>query len=285
MADRRAANGDAAVAEPADRLHSRYAAHRDPRDLEKLVLRYRPLAHALARRYSGHRHPLDDLAQVACVGLIKALQRFDPARGCSFASFAVPTILGEIRRFCRDTSWSLHMPRGLQERILAVRRAADAVTAARGRTGTVAEVAAALGWERECVVEALLADSSRSTIPLETEIGDGTDPCPLADVLGEVDPAFELVESLAALEESMSALTRAEQRVLRLRFEEDLTLREVGSRLALRDGQVSQLLSSALRALRQDLGLLVGDEGAPPRPTALRRRGLPLTGAPARSAA
>ena len=253
-----------------DPLLARYAAHADPRDLEALVLRHRPLAIGLARRYAGRRHAMDDLAQVACVGLIKALQRFDPERRCSFATFAVPTILGELRRFCRDAGSSLHVPRGMQEKMVAVRRAGEAVTAAQGRTATVAEVATALGWDPETVLEALLADSTRSTIPLESERGESGDPCQLLDLLGEEDPGFELVDALAALEGSVGALTRAEQRVLRLRFEEDLGLHEIASRLALPHGHVARLLASALRTLRRELGVPDTGDG-PPRERRDRR--------------
>ena len=261
---------------------ARYAEHGDPRDLEALVFRYRPLALGLARRYAGRRHAMDDLAQVACVGLIKALQRFDPDRNCSFTTFAVPTILGELRRFCRDTSWSVHVPRGIQERIVAVRQTSEAVTAARGRTATVAQVAEALGWDVETVFEALSASSTRSTIPLETEMGDAGDPCQLLEFLGDVDPGFELVESLTALEGSMSRLTRAEQRVLRLRFEEDLNLQEIAARLAVPPAQVARLLRSALETLRRDLGVEEDDAPVRRRPR-VRRRG--FAGEPMASAA
>ncbi|CAA9496448.1 MAG: RNA polymerase sigma factor SigB [uncultured Solirubrobacteraceae bacterium] len=250
---------------------ARYASEGDPDDLEALVLRYRPLALGLARRYAGPLRSMDDLAQVACVGLIKALRRFDPQRGCPFATYAVPTILGELRRYCRDTHWTLHVPRGMQERIIAVRRAADVVTAARGRTATVSEVAVELGWDRETVVEALVAGSTRSTIPLETEVGDAADPCQLIEFVGDVDPGFELAESLIALEGSMGALTTAEKRVLRLRFEDDLKLHEVASRLALPESRVARLLASALGTLRNELGLADEDDtvAVPPR---VRRR-------------
>ena len=250
---------------------TRFASEGDPQDLEALVLRYRPLALGLARRYAGPGRSMDDLTQVACVGLIKALRRFDPERGCPFATYAVPTILGELRRFCRDTSWTLHVPRGMQERILAVRRTSDALTAARGRTAALSEVAAELGWDRETVVEALVAASTRSTVPLESEVGDAADPCQLIEFVGDLDPGFELVESLTALEASMGALTTVEKRVLRLRFEEDLKLHEVASRLGLPESRVARLLGSALRTLREELGLTVEDDTVP-APARVRRR-------------
>ena len=247
---------------PDDPRLARYALHGDPHDLEALVLRYRPLALSLARRYAGPLQAMDDLAQVACLGLIKALQRFEPQRGCPFVAYAVPTILGELRRFCRDSNSSVHVPRGMQERIVAVRRARDTATAARGRTVTVADLADELGCDCDSVAEALVAGSVQATVPLDREMGDAEDPSHLIDLVGDVDPGFERVEALAALEGSVGALTRDEQRVLRLRFGEDLSLRDVAARLSLSETQVSRLLASALRTLRQELGVDREDEPA-----------------------
>src|SRR3954464_3441580 len=112
-----------------DRLLRRYAAHRDPADLEELVRRFRPLVRKLALRYARGSEPLDDLEQVASLGLVKALDRFDPERGFAFTSFAVPTILGELKRSFRDTAWSAHVPRSVQERVADVRRESDAYAA------------------------------------------------------------------------------------------------------------------------------------------------------------
>src|SRR4051795_5753607 len=138
-----------------DRLLRRYAAHRDPADLEELVRRFRPLVRKLALRYARGSEPLDDLEQVASLGLIKALDRFDPERGFAFTSFAVPTILGELKRSFRDTAWSAHVPRSVQERVADVRRESDAYAALHGRSPAVRELAERLECDEEAVIEAL----------------------------------------------------------------------------------------------------------------------------------
>ncbi|MDQ3485944.1 MAG: sigma-70 family RNA polymerase sigma factor [Actinomycetota bacterium] len=238
-----------------DRALSRYARSRGERDLEELVLRYRPLARSLARRYAGRGSGIEDLEQVACMGLIKALQRFDPERGCAFATFAIPTILGELRRFCRDTGWTAHVPRGMQERVAAVRHAHDALASTLGRTPSVPDVACNLGWPAEDVLDALVAGSTRATIPFEMESEDSAEFYSLTERLGDLDPGFELVECLSALESSLPALTFAQKKVLRLRFEEDLNVREIARRLDVPDSHVSRLLSSAIATLREMMGV------------------------------
>ncbi len=161
-----------------DELLRRYAAQRDASALEALVVRFRPLAMSLARRYASGGYPLDDLQQVACLGLVKALRRFDPDRGVSFTSFAGPTILGELRRFCRDTAWPAHVPRGMQERVRELRRASDELAAARGCVSAAADLATELGWAEEDVVETMVAAASRSTVSLERWGDDDQDACP-----------------------------------------------------------------------------------------------------------
>lgn len=238
-----------------DRALARYAWSHGERELEELVVRYRPLARSLARRYAGRGSGIEDLEQVACMGLIKALQRFDPERGCAFATFANPTILGELRRFCRDTSWTAHVPRGMQERVAAVCGAHDALASAVGRTPSVNDIAGELGWPAEDVLDALVAGSARATIPFDTERDDSAESYSLTERLGDLDPGFELVECLSALESSLPALTFAQKKVLRLRFEEDLNVREMARRLGVPDSQVSRLLSSAIAALREMMGV------------------------------
>lgn len=252
-----------------DRALPRYACRREERELEELVLRYRPLARSLARRYSGRGFGVEDLEQVACMGLIKALQRFDPERGYAVSTFAIPTILGELRRFCRDTGWSAHVPRGMQERVAAVRRAHDAIASTRGRTPSVPDIAGELGWPAEDVLDALVAASTRATIPFETDSDDAAESYSLAERLGELDPGFELVECLTSLESSLPALTFAQKRVLRLRFEEDLNVRQIARRLAVPDSQVSSLLSSTIATLRDEMGV-ASEPQADPRPVPRR---------------
>lgn len=262
-------------AEP-ERVLSRYARSRQRRDFEHLVVRYRPLAMRLAHRYAGRSYGREDLEQVACIGLIKAIQRFDPSRGCAFTTFAIPTILGELRRYCRDTGWSAHVPRGMQERIAAVRIASDVAAASLRRTPTAADVARELGWSDEDVLEALVAGSTRATVPLEGDSDESADTYSLMERLGETDPRFELVECLSALEASMPALSPAEKRVLRLRFGEDLGLQEIARRLDIPDGQVSRLLTSAIATLRVTVGLACDEPPASERRlTSGRRPGTP----------
>ena len=238
-----------------DRALSRYACTRGERELEELVLRYRPLARSLARRYAGRGYGIEDLEQVACMGLVKALQRFDPERGCAFPTYAIPTMLGELRRFCRDTSWSAHVPRGMQERFAAVSNARDAMASSLGRTPSVPDIADELGWPAEDVLDALVAGSTRATVPFEMESDGSAEFYSLTERLGDLDPGFELVECLAALESSLPALSFAQKRVLRLRFEEDLNVREIARHLDVPDSQVSRLLSSAIATLREMMGV------------------------------
>src|SRR3954462_6618445 len=147
-------------------LLRRYARDRRPEDLEELVRRFRPLVRKLALRYARGSEPLDDLEQVASLGLIKALDRFDPERGFAFTSFAVPTILGELKRSFRDTAWSAHVPRSVQERVADVRKEGDDFAARHGRPPTVVELAERLDCDTELVVEALDAACALSPVSL-----------------------------------------------------------------------------------------------------------------------
>src|SRR3954466_1198702 len=140
-----------------DRLLRRYAAHRDPADLEELVRAFQPLVRKLALRYARGSEPLDDLEQVGSYALVKAIMRFDPDRGYAFTSFAVPTILGELKRSFRDTAWAAHVPRSIQERVAEVRKAIDAHTARHGHAPTVGELSLRLDCDEELLVEALQA--------------------------------------------------------------------------------------------------------------------------------
>src|SRR3954469_14599824 len=151
-----------------ERVLRRHARYRRPSDLEALVVSYRPLACALARRYSSAPAG-DDLEQAACEGLVKALLRFDPDRDTPFTSFAVPTILGEVRRYLRDTVWPAHVPRKVQERLRLVRQAGDRFSAAHGRAPSVAELVTALQLGEEEVIEALTAAATSRTASLDAE--------------------------------------------------------------------------------------------------------------------
>ena len=231
---------------PAARLLARYAQHRDPADMEELVRRFRPLARSLARRFRGGAVAPDDLDQAACLGLVKALRAFDPARGCAFSTFAVPTILGELRRVCRAAAWPAHVPRPVQERVRDLRAARAALTAEHGRVPHAAEIAARLGWSDELVVECLTALGALDSVPLDGDC----DAAP-AERLGAVDPGYELVELRSTIEAALPQLDDDERRVLRLRFADERTFGEIGRELAVGPTQAARLLRSSVAHLSE----------------------------------
>jgi RNA polymerase sigma-B factor len=234
-----------------ERLLRRYARGRRAADLEALVLSYRPLARGLARRYASSFVGREDLEQAAYEGLIKAIRRFEPERGAPFVSFAVPTILGELRRYLRDTAWPAHVPRSLQERVREVRSAAERFAAAEGRQPTAAELAVRLGCDEGDVAEALGVSSALAVVPLDGPGGERERrPAPNAEQVGAEDPGFERVECLTAIEEALPALTGAQKHVLRLHFGEDLTQRQIAGRLGISRSEVARDLGTAVARLR-----------------------------------
>jgi RNA polymerase sigma-B factor len=222
---------------PDERLLARYADARDPADLEELVRRYRPLARSLARRFRSAGMASEDLEQAACLGLVNALLRFDPARGYAFSTFAVPTILGELRRLCRAAAWQAHVPRPARERLRDVRAASAALGAATGRAPSAAEIAAQLRWSEEQVVESLCAVGALESVPLD------------GDAVGAIDPGYELVELRGAIEAALPRLDDDQRRVLRLRYADERTFREIGTELALGPAQAARLLRSSVDRL------------------------------------
>ena len=213
------------------------------------MLSYRPLALSLARRYSAGRTHDPDLEQVACEGLVKAIQRFDPEHGASFTSFALPTILGEIRRYVRNSAWSAHVPRRLQERTLTLTRARDCLEAERGRPLSVADLAATLGWAEEEVAETLCAGAARSAVSFDPH-GDADDDASPSARLGAVDPGFDRVDCVSAIAGALPALAPEEQEVIRLRFGGDFTQSQIAKWMGCSRSQVGRLLDSGLDRLR-----------------------------------
>jgi RNA polymerase sigma-B factor len=233
-----------------ERLLARYAAERCPELRDRLVRRYLPLARYCANQFARPGTPFDDLLQVASLGLIKALDRYDPARGVSFSSYAMPTMTGELRRFFRDHSWNVRPPRDLQEHALVVERATAALTTDHGRAPTIAEIAARAGLSDEAVLEAREALGGRNAISLTAPSGD-QDGRALTDVIGALDRGFEAVEERATLDAlARRALTRRERQILHLRFDEDLTQSEIGAAIGLSQMHVSRVLRTALDKLR-----------------------------------
>jgi RNA polymerase sigma-B factor len=233
------------------RLFDRYRSRGDLAARNELVERFLPLATGLAHRYHRGAEPLDDLVQVASLGLLKAIDRFDPARGTAFSSFAVPTIAGELKRYFRDKGWALKVPRDLQELAQRVGRTTDRLVDELGRTPTVAEVAGALGITPEQVLEAREAATAYRAASLDQPLGDDQDATVVVDTLGAHEPGYLQAEQSATLDAMMWVLTDREREVLRLRFEEDLTQSEIGRRVGLSQMQISRLLRQAVTRLRE----------------------------------
>jgi RNA polymerase sigma-B factor len=228
----------------------RYHRHGDLAAREDLAQRFLPLARDLALRYTYTDEPFDDLLQVASLGLIKAIDRFEPERGTKFSSYAAPTILGELKRYFRDKGWALHVPRDLQERTLAVNRETETLSKELGRSPRVSEVARALGCSAEDVLEAQEAAASYEAASLNAPTSrDDDEAAELVDLLGAEDHTYELVESRDAIASTWRALPEVERTVLELRFLHDMTQREIGERIGYSQMHVSRLLRRALTRL------------------------------------
>jgi len=230
-----------------------YAERRDPDARERLVRAYLPLTSSIARRYmrSG-RVPLDDLKQVAAIGLLKAIERFDTERGIAFASFAVPTIDGELKRYLRDFTWAIRPPRGLQERAQRMERARDVLTHELGRNPTAAELSGRMGCTVEEVLEGSEAARARATESFEVERNGVS--FTLADRIGEEDSGFAAAEAAATAERLLRALTDRERRAIHLRFHHDLTQAEIAARIGCSQMHVSRILRHALTRLADEVG-------------------------------
>lgn len=247
-----------------EELIARYRETGDPRAREQAISRYMPLARRLASRYHRGREPFDDLLQVAYLGLVKAVDRFDPAHGTRFSSFAIPTISGELRRFFRDTSWTLHVPRGVQEASLDVDRASAELTNRLGRPPTISQLSEATGLDHEQISEALHARAVQETASLDRPRGGGEEgDATIAEVIGHEDERLGLVDRLVTVAPLIRALPERDRRILFMRFAEDLTQTEIAERVGCSQMQVSRLLRRAIARLS-----VVADE---PQPLPARR--------------
>jgi RNA polymerase sigma-B factor len=218
---------------------------------DKLIEHYLPLARRLASRYRHTSQSLEDLVQVASIGLINAVDRFDPERGVNFLAFAVPTILGELKRHFRDNAWSVRVPRGLQERALLVERTASAMTAS-GETPTAERLAEKLELGLEDVLEAIEARQALDALSMDapqTSL-DGAE-VTLADNIGSEDERYELVEDEAAIAAALEQVSKRDRYILELRFGEEMTQSEIAERLGVSQMQVSRLLRRTLNQLRE----------------------------------
>ena len=247
---------------PVEELFRRWQGHQDERAREALVAQYLPLARKLARRYRGAREPLDDLEQVASLGLVKAIDRYDASRGIGFQHFAIPTILGELKRYFRDSGWAVHMPRGIQELALQVAQAERQLAAKTGREPTYNEIAGFLEISVEDVLAAAEASAAHHAVSFDTPHDDGDgETGTLGDSMGEIDERFDLVTLTATIAPAAKRLSERDRRVLALRFVEDRTQGEIADAVGVSQMQISRILSKALR----QLGAAVDDDRSPPR--------------------
>ncbi len=225
-----------------------FAATRDDRLRNQLVEAHLGLAHQLARRFTNRGEPYDDLVQVASMGLVKSVDRFDPERGVEFSTFATRTIIGELKRHFRDKGWAIRAPRRIQELYLALGPATESLTQDLGRPPTMAELSALVGADEESVLEALEAGQSYRTASIdapEREVGT------LASRLGEVDAGYAGTDDRMVLAISMADLPERERTILDLRFVEGLTQSEIAARVGISQMHVSRLLASSLAVLRE----------------------------------
>jgi RNA polymerase sigma-B factor len=221
----------------------------DERAHAELVNRHLPLVRQLARRYAYTSEPLDDLVQVGSVGLLHAISRYDARAGSSFKAYAVPTILGELRRHFRDTAWSVHLPRSLQERTRTVQVAVAALQATLGRSPTIAEIATRIEATSEQVIEAMEARMAYRVESLDAPAEPG-DERSKWQTAGAMDDGFDTAEQAAFLSRALGALPERERNLVRLRFEEDLSQSEIGRRLGISQMHVSRLLRRALARMQ-----------------------------------
>jgi len=226
------------------------ACNGDERAQEAVLEQHLPLVRALASRYAGRGEALEDLVQVGSIGLVLALKRFDPARGVPFKSFAIPTIVGEIRRHFRDRAWALHVPRGLKELSLRVTRTVEQLTAEHGKSPTVGDLAKALGVAEDEIVDALDVANAYSTRSIyDTQFDDGEDDS-YREVFGGADPGFAQVEESAIVAAGLAALDPRSRRIVELRFFDGRTQSEIALELGISQMHVSRLLRHSLDVMR-----------------------------------
>ncbi|MDP9441901.1 MAG: SigB/SigF/SigG family RNA polymerase sigma factor [Actinomycetota bacterium] len=240
-----------------DTMFRHYAATHDPQAREQLVSAHAGLAASLALRFGARHEPQEDLHQAALLGLLHAIDRFDPDRGVQFTTFAWATINGELKRHLRDRTWGLRVPRRVQELYLVTAEATDALTSSLGRSPTVAEVADRIGTSEEDVVEALEARGAYRLASLDTPVGDSDSGGGIQ--VGGDDPCYGKVDQQSLLASLVRRLPAREQEIIRLRFSEELTQAQIAERVGVSQMHVSRLLSTSLHKLR---AWSEGDESA-----------------------
>jgi RNA polymerase sigma-B factor len=237
-------------------LHRRYHDSDDPAERDRikegLVRAYESLVYFLARKFQNRGEPLDDIAQVGFLGLIKAIDRFDPGLGNEFTTFATPTIAGEIKRYFRDKGWSIRFPRRLQELHQQVVRVNEEMKNELGRQPSVAELAGRLGVEQADVLEAMEIGVAHTPVSIDAAIGrDGEEGRQLSDTVGGEDANLDRVEMREVLQRAMAHLNERERKILAMRFVDEMSQAEVARRLGISQMHVSRLQRAAQEQLRE----------------------------------
>jgi RNA polymerase sigma-B factor len=237
---------------PESELWERLSSERDPAAREELLEMYQPVARRMAARYAGVSEPFDDLLQVASLGLLQAIDRFDPGRGTPFIGFAKPTILGELKRYFRDRVWTVRVPRSIHDMMARVEKATEALELELRRPPSVGELAAELGVETAEVLEALEANHNRRPLSLDApRVGSEEDDSP-PEWVGEQELGYERVEDRIMLENVLPALGERDRQILKLRFVDEMPQSRIAEHLGCSQMQVSRLLRRALQQLREE---------------------------------
>ncbi|MEE8715873.1 MAG: RNA polymerase sigma factor SigF [Coriobacteriales bacterium] len=234
-------------------LFRRYKEEGDQDARDQLIVNHLNLVRFLAAKFANRGEPLEDLVQVGTIGLIKAIDRFEPARGLEFTTYATPTILGEIKRHFRDKGWSVRVPRRLQELSAKVNRAVDELTVTLQHTPTVKEIADYLEVTPDEVLEAMESGEAYTSVPLEATGSDDDEGLSVIDRMGKDDPDLAASDDRIMIDRVLSEFTPKEQEVVRLRFYEGLTQAEIAERLGISQVQVSRLLRRTLKRMQEKL--------------------------------
>lgn len=237
----------------AESLFHKFAQTRDPGIRDRLVVMHQNLVRYLAGKFMNRGEPIEDLVQVGSIGLINAIDRYDPGRGTKFSTYATPTIVGEIRRHFRDKAWSLKVPRRLQELNLAANKISESLSQRLGRAPTIREIATAVGASEEETLEAIELGNAYDTVSLDSKLAheDESAPLSLAEFVGDTDLSLDNLEKYGDLNQAMDCLDQREKSIIYLRFFKDLSQTEVAKRLNISQMHVSRLQQKALRRLKE----------------------------------
>lgn len=234
-------------------LFLRFAESRDPAVREELILSYSSLAAYLARKFSNRGEPLEDLTQVAHIGLLKAVDRFDPTRGIEFTTYATVTIVGEVKRHFRDKFWTVRVPRRLRELNNALMKSVESLSQRLGRSPTIPEIADETGVPFEEVVEAFELGRAYNPASLDAELAEGDEDrgTSLIDYLGEDDPELMRLEDRRTLEDALRSLPERQHEIVRLRYYEGMSQADIARKLGISQMHVSRIQRDALKRLRE----------------------------------